>query len=290
MFDLRYHVASLAAVFLALLIGILVGVGISGKADEARNEELRREIADLRGRLESAADNRAGLQQAHEADKAFAEDVYPVLIEDRLRGMRIALLFVGSVDAAHVQRALEDAGATRPRMRALRIPVDPEKLDRALVGRADLAEYRGEDRLDDLGRLLAAELVTGGDTPAWDALTSQIVEEKSGTFRQAADGVVVVRTAKPQAGPTARFLTGLYAGLADSAVPAVGAETAAENPSAVGVWNRAGLSSVDNVDTAAGRLALALLLAGGDGGQYGIKDSADDVLPPIEALPAEARG
>ena len=29
-FDFRYHVASLAAVFLALMIGILVGVGISG--------------------------------------------------------------------------------------------------------------------------------------------------------------------------------------------------------------------------------------------------------------------
>ena len=31
MFDLRYHVASLAAVFLALIIGILVGVGISDR-------------------------------------------------------------------------------------------------------------------------------------------------------------------------------------------------------------------------------------------------------------------
>jgi hypothetical protein len=290
MFDLRYHVASLAAVFLALLIGILVGVGISGKADEARNDELRREIADLRGQLEAAADSRAGLQRAHEADEAFADDVYPVLIENRLRGMRIALLFVGSVDAAHVQRALDDAGASRLRMRALRLPVDSERLDRALVGHAELAEYRGEDRLPDLGRVLAAELVTGGETPAWDALTSQLVEERTGPFRRAADGVVVVRTAKPQSGPTARFLTGLYAGLAESGVPAVGAEPTAENPSAVGAWSRAGLSSVDNVDTAAGRLALALLLAGGEEGQYGIKDTADAVLPPIEALPAEARG
>ena len=31
MFDLRYHVASLAAVFVALIIGILVGVGISDR-------------------------------------------------------------------------------------------------------------------------------------------------------------------------------------------------------------------------------------------------------------------
>ncbi len=30
MFDLRYHVASLIAVFLALIIGILVGVGLAG--------------------------------------------------------------------------------------------------------------------------------------------------------------------------------------------------------------------------------------------------------------------
>jgi Copper transport outer membrane protein, MctB len=289
-FDLRYHVASLAAVFLALLIGILVGVGISGKADEARNDELRREIADLRGQLESAADSRAGLQRAHEADEAFANDVYPVLIENRLRGKRIALLFIGSVDAGHVQRVLEDAGGSRVRMQALRVPVKPDELDQALVGRAELAEYQGEDRLDDLGRVLAAELVTGGDTPAWDALTPKLVEEKTGTFRRPADGVVVVRTAKPQGGATARFLSGLYAGLADSAVPAIGVETVAENPSAVGVWGRAGLSSVDNIDTAAGRLALALLLAGEEGGQYGVKDSAGDVLPPIESLPGEAGG
>ena len=36
MFDFRYHVASLVAVFLALVIGILVGVGI---ADRGVREE-----------------------------------------------------------------------------------------------------------------------------------------------------------------------------------------------------------------------------------------------------------
>ena len=37
---------------------------------------------------------------------------------------------------------------------------------------------------DDLGGELARELVDGGDTPAWDALTPFIVEEKSGSFRR----------------------------------------------------------------------------------------------------------
>jgi len=35
MFDLRYHLASLAAVFIALAVGILLGVAISGKLSAA---------------------------------------------------------------------------------------------------------------------------------------------------------------------------------------------------------------------------------------------------------------
>jgi len=39
------------------------------------------------------------------------------------------------------------------------------------------------------------------------------------------------------------------------------------------------------VDTAAGRIALAVLLAGGLDGHYGLKDSASDgIVPPIEAV------
>ncbi|MGH3092476.1 MAG: copper transporter, partial [Gaiellaceae bacterium] len=47
-------------------------------------------------------------------------------------------------------------------------------------------------------------------------------------------------------------------------------------------------SSVDDVETAAGRLALALLLAGGEPGHYGIKETATDgVTPPVDAVPSE---
>ena len=44
---------------------------------------------------------------------------------------------------------------------------------------------------------------------------------------------------------------------------------------------------MDSVDTQIGKLALALLLAGGAEGHYGLKTSADDgTLPaPIEPLP-----
>ena len=49
------------------------------------------------------------------------------------------------------------------------------------------------------------------------------------------------------------------------------------------------LSSVDNVDEEIGRVALVVLLAGGSPGHYGVKATADAVVPPIEPLePREA--
>jgi len=44
MFDLRYHVASLAAVFIALVIGILVGVGLSGRGVLRETERINYEV------------------------------------------------------------------------------------------------------------------------------------------------------------------------------------------------------------------------------------------------------
>jgi Copper transport outer membrane protein, MctB len=295
MFDLRYHVASLAAVFLALLIGILVGVGISGRVDEQQNDLLRERIDRLEAEVQNAGEQRAGLVREQKAARAFMEDAYPQLIADRLKGKRIAILFVGSVNTGvrdQVERALAEAGARRPlRMRALNLPMNVEQVDRALDGHADLERYRGDGSLADLGRELGTEFVVGGQTPAWDALTPVLVRERAGRLSRSADGAVVVRTTEPQRGETARFLAAFYSGLADNGVPAVGVETSRANPSAVPVWSRNDLSTVDDVDQRAGRLALALLLAGGRPGDYGLKETADDGLaPPLDSVPTEAGG
>jgi Copper transport outer membrane protein, MctB len=295
MFDLRYHVASLAAVFLALLIGILVGVGISGRVDEQQNDLLRERIDRLEAEVQNAGEQRAGLAREQKAARAFMEDAYPQLIADRLKGKRIAILFVGSVNTGvrdQVERALAEAGARRPlRMRALNLPMNVEQVDRALDGHADLERYRGDGSLADLGRELGTEFVVGGQTPAWDALTPVLVKERAGRLSRSADGAVVVRTTEPQRGETARFLAAFYSGLADSGVPAVGVETSRANPSAVPVWSQNDLSTVDDVDQRAGRLALTLLLAGGRPGDYGLKETADDgLVPPLDSVPTEAGG
>jgi hypothetical protein len=289
MFDLRYHVASLAAVFVALLIGILVGVAMSGKVDDAEKQSLQSDINRLEAQLDAASERRVTGTREQKAFRAFVKNAYPALIADRLVGKRIAIVFVGPVDAGlrrAIERAVDDAGSSAPvRIRALKVPIDPSRIDGELDG--ELAEYRGAG-LTDLGGELARELVDGDDTPAWDALTPLIVEEQAGSFRRPADGVVVARTVKAQQGETAQFLRGFYSELADIDVPTIGVEPSGVGESAVGVWSDSGLSTVDDIEEPAGRLALALLLSGSPIGNYGLKETADDgIVPLVEAQPSE---
>ena len=288
MFDLRYHVASLAAVFLALIIGIVVGVGISGKGFVSDSERslLNERIADLNNRLDSATKRANELTKTQRAAQTFVTDAYPALMDHRLAGTRVALAFAGPVDGrmrGQVEQALQDSGADAPlRVRALKLPIDLAALRKALARHPALVLLATKARVADLGRRLGEDFVVGGDSPLWRLLSPQLVEEQSGNATPPADAVVVARSVPAQSGTTARFLAGFYAGLASAGLPAVGVERTRTSDSAVEAFDRQDLSTVDDLDSEAGRLSLALLLAGGPPGNYGVKKTAHDgVLPSI---------
>jgi hypothetical protein len=296
-FDFRYHVASLVAVFLALVIGILVGVALAshGLGDTERDrlqEDLRR--AETRGDgLQGQLD---ALEQTGASDHSFVDKTYKVVMADRLKGKRIAVIYVGSFDndvRSAITRTLDDAGAGAAlRLNALTIPINLQGLSKRLQNRPFLAAYAGEQQLGDLGHALGQEFAAGKETPLWNALESLIVEEKGGPLKRPADGVIVVRTAAQQTGPTARFLKGLYSGLRDVGVPAVGVEVSSGNGSSIKAFEKAGLSTVDDVDSPTGKLAMAILLSEPNvRGNYGSKRTADDgPLPQVTPTPTTTTG
>jgi hypothetical protein len=291
MFDLRYHVVSLVAVFIALIVGIIVGVGMSdrGLLRAGERRVLEGEIRSLQRELDAAKTRQARDADEQDAAETLLGQFYPRLVDGRLRGRRVALVFVGSVDDAvsrALRQGLSDAGAPGPlRMRALTVPIDLRLAYRTLA-RARLTDFVGRERLRELGAELAREFVAGRETPLWEALTPQLVAERSGSAAPAVDGVVVARTAEPQRDGTARLLGGFYAGLAGAGVPVVGVETAELEPSTLEVFTSAGLSTVDSVETTTGRLALVLLLAGGTPGSYGLGAQAPDgPIPPLDSVP-----
>ena len=308
MFGLRYHVASLAAVFVALAVGILLGVAISGRVTDAseglEEENLRNDNQRLQQDLEAAraAEDAANLRG--EGSEELLSRAYPALMSGRLEGEEVALIFLGPSDGsarADVERALADADAGSPsRVVALNVPVNGDDLDGTLEGDELLAGFAGDDGdYSELGRELGRELAESGETPLWDALSTHLVEEREGPESSAVDSAVVVLTWTPpddangddeaglDAQATSSLMEGLLRGLDDAGIPVVGAAASEDDPATVDYYRDQGISSVDDVDGPAGRLALALLLGGADPGHYGLDEEADGIVPPFVPVTGE---
>jgi Copper transport outer membrane protein, MctB len=288
MFDLRYHVTSLAAVFIALLIGILVGVALAshglGNSERKSLEDDIRRAQNRNDRLQSTV---TSLQEAKRADSTFVDNTYNALMTDRLKDKRVAVLYVGSVDHAlqgDIATAIRDAGGGTPsRVYAVQVPIDAAAIDKRLGSNPALAKYAGSDHLRQLGQQLGRAFVTGGKMPIWSALHNMIVEEATprfGASRRPVDGVIVVRSADPQTGDSAPFVKGLYEGLGKAGVPAVGVDQSKSDFMAEHVFQQAQLSTIDDIDLNAGKLALAIVLSQpASRADYGVK--ATDLLPPV---------
>jgi copper transport outer membrane protein MctB len=285
-FDLRYHVASLAAVFFALVIGILVGVALASHGlGHAERQQLEH---DLHAAQADNTNLHSRLRE-YQKDAAFVDNAYDAVMQNRLHGLKVGVLFVGKVDdptRRAIEQTITDGGATLLRLRAISVPVDAKTIEKTLGNRKQLASFTsGADRFRRIGIELADEFMAGRDTPLWDALESHLVEERSGSSKRPADAVVVVHTAPPQTRlASAQLVSALLSELGNRST-AIGVERDRTRPSTVPTFSRFGLSTVDDVDLDIGRVALAVLLSspGTSTAHYGLRDG-ETILPSVPAL------
>lgn len=276
MFDFRYHALSLAAVFLALGIGIVLGVTIGDSLVSETEEGLR---SNLRGDLVSARDQVEDLRgELGERDEVI-ERSYPLLVADRLERQRVAIVVLGSLPddvAGPMRDAIRDAGGEVDSTSVLASPPDERALGDAVGGRFERLGS-DEDLLRDLGERIGRSIVLGGRMA--NRLERQLDEEFQGDY-EGADAVVVYREPADDQSDTAVALQeSLIDGLVTRRnVPVVGVERSDTDPSQIRFYRDNGLSTVDNLDEAAGRIALVFALDG-ERGSFGFKDSAEDPLP-----------
>jgi len=282
-FDFRYHALSLVAVFVALLIGLLLGVaigdeGLVSSAERQLRSNLRSDVAD--------ANRRADELRAQVSDsQRFANEVYPPLVADRLTGQRVALLFLGegSDDLADdVRQALEDTGGRVTAVGVLREPLDVAQLSERAEGTryAGLAEG-DEDLAEALGVRMGVQLITGGRLLG--DLRPALFRTLNGSLDDVTMVVLVRRSPdlKDEQQATRKgFEEGFARGLRETATRVVGAEASDADPSQVSWFEDRDLTSVDSIDRIEGRAGLVLALAGAEG-TFGLKDSADALLPDV---------
>jgi hypothetical protein len=292
--DFRYHALSLVAVFLALGIGIVLGVTVGDSlvsdADRNLRESLRDEVTDAREEARQQAD----LATAREGVVA---ELLPVATRRQLRGRRVALVASGELPD-EVEDAFEDAilraGGSVHSKTVLEVTEDLDALGRYVPARRRLRTRivpgEGDTDAARLGGRVGRAIVLG--ERGLRRLRAKLPDRFKGRYRGRAEGVVVYRHPPPEpahdqesdAELRETFDGGLLEGLSFGQ-PLVGVETSATDPSQVGWYGDSPIivASVDNLDVAEGELALVYVLANPGieavEGAFGSKESADRTIP-----------
>jgi hypothetical protein len=307
--SLRYHVVSVTAVFLALAVGVVLGsTAISGRLLSGLSEDnasLGEEISGLQ-----AERNALGAKLA-EADR-FATSVGPLAVRGQLTDRTVVV--VTTADASPGDRdaladLLESAGAAvTGELQLTESFADPDAADQLLdlVARLQPAGTRLPTAADPgtragglLGSLLLlnekSEPQASADetAAALSGLSSAGFVEQGGGLRPAqlavvlTGGAVAADAAADRAATIARFATQLDRSGAGAVL--AGGGGSADGTGAVGVVRAdtsatSVLSTVDSLDTPAGRIAVVLALReqlDGGAGRYGVAGNAEAASPGV---------
>lgn len=282
----RYHATSLIAVFLALAIGIVIGAVLGGDTINDTRRDLEQSLT---GNLQDARERADELGVELGRADEFSERVYPALVRNDLRDQRIGIVALGNLpDEVNdgIREALEPTGARLVAVGVVREPADLQGLagDLSRTRLADVAD--NPETQTAFGTGIGRQLVLGGDL--LERVRGNLFSRASGNFR-GLDGVIVVRDQPDEMEPSQvasvdRIETGIVDGIVATPAEAVGVETTGAEPSSISFYTGNGLASVDDVDLVAGQLATILALLGAEG-SFGIKSSADGLLPDLLSSP-----
>jgi hypothetical protein len=275
----RYHVATIAAIFLALGVGIIVG---SSFVQSAIVDRMTHRLEEMREQFATE------VVVARDKNKRYADFVSalkPILVDGKLTGKRVALVQTGDhpETVRKVREALEQAGAT---------VTSETVIDRGFPTRAktNLSELLPKLRAshpnlpDDasaLIRVLSLAVARGVPEEDLQALEGARLIRRQGDYSQSTDFVVLVGGATLENESRAESLDSpLVEQIKSLGVKVVVTEPEQTPISYIPVLRGSGVTTVDNADTDIGAIALVLALRS-QPGSYGVKAfSHDGILPP----------
>ncbi len=312
MISLRTHAISLAAVFLALAIGVALG---SGLLSNTVLSGLRNDKQDLQNQINGLTDERNVLNEKLSAAGEFDSQMSQRILHDSLAGKSVVVFRTPDAeddDVSALSRMVEQAGGTVTGTVALTEEfVDANSAEKLLsvvnspiVPAGAQLSTKSVDQGSQAGDLLGITLLTNRDpkVPAVDDEQRDTVLtalRDTGFITYGADRIGAADTALvvtggglgPDAGNKGATVARFAAGLAPhgSGTVIAGRDGTASGTAAVAVTRSdaalsSAVSTVDDIDATSGRitsvLALQDLIRGGRCGQYGVGQGATSVTVP----------
>lgn len=291
MINWRYHILSIVAVFLALGLGIIIGISLSENGTIDLGQEGL--VNDIRRDIDAVRSENNALNTERSINLRYQDNTFPYLVTGQLQGKKIALVASSSVseeDRRNIAGAIETASG-----QVVSTTVLNSRFDAAAVStRAaeTLQQYPQLAAITDatlapvMGQQLALEIATANPPVALTALQGTLIDASSGSYSLRVDAVILLTRADNDYAPRYTDLErALILGIKNAGPVIVGGEPADAPSSEVPLFVAMGIPSVDNIGSRIGQLSVVYALAG-ERDTYGVKPTSD-MLIPIMRVPAQ---
>jgi hypothetical protein len=285
-FGFKYHVVTVAAIFFALAVGLVVGsLLLSPKiADQQANQ-----IQKLRAVV--TADFNTNKAQKEIADKALAA-IVPAAIKDKLTRDPIAIVQTGNYPDAvsDTKDALLLAGAQVVSITTIDRGMDrPDEVLEPALAVINKSDGRFPTDRTALAQQMASIIGKGDASP--NSLTATLEHENymhaEGGGDYATGARIVIVVAGSQAEDSKRVVNvdqPLISAFQKLGIEVLMCESMDAHVSDVLDYrlNKIGITTIDNINDPIGRCSLVFAIGGvaGDIGDYGVKPTANAIYPP----------
>ncbi len=281
MLDFRYHITSLVAVFLALALGILLGSVIVDKGIIAEQQGAL--IDSVKSDVKQVQSENKVLKKDLDETKELQDKLIPLVVQERLSGKNVVFISGATVSDDLKSYLFESVGKAGAQSLCINISGglgldDPETKNRLSLffPEENLSE---EDLKSKIIERLAIELATPSDEVFLKELIDMGIVKMQGNGTLPANCFVFIGADLSDFNPEAVDLA-LIAQLNNFNLPIVGIETEKVKNSCIPLYQEAGVSTIDNVDTVPGQISLIYTLRG-VAGNFGTKSSAEKLLPVV---------
>lgn len=292
MINLRYHIASLTAVLAALGIGILIGsLLINGNSLLSEQEQLvsrlEQDFQVLREQNRISQQEIAVFKNQSTNLEEFAQQVLPKLVDDKLKGTSITVICLneGGIPPSLVD-VLKIAGADINLSIVLNHDFDAKYTANKETFAEQLWPTTKGLTSKEMGRNLARVIADSANKSNEQGIIKQLEQMEllriEGTPDPDSDGIIVVGgSCQLRTNRQTNLDLPLLRYLAQAGKQVVVVECSDVAQSSIKEYRTAVNTTIDNIDTVPGQMALILALQG-QNGHYGCKSSADQLLPCLD--------
>ncbi|WP_416197928.1 MAG: Copper transport outer membrane protein, MctB [Sporanaerobacter sp.] len=283
--NMKFYVISIVSIFLALAIGIYIGFSLDANEfiEEQRDDlvtKLEEKFDYLKEENQNLKDEVDILELENSQYANFSELIYPEIIKNRLAGLKVAIIETNDEYIySGIGKTLGMAGADVVSIVTIKDKFLNEELLKEIYS-------NGEENIEIKGNIidkgiedLTNAIISGNNKEIIELYGEYGLINMVGSADEPVDYIVIAGGSEKEDFDRINYLDRKIVEVSKrSETPIIGIEKTKVNFSYISEYKNYRISTVDNVDTVIGKVALIMAMEGRPG-YYGVKPSAESLIP-----------